>query len=69
MSPLTLVRASDERYLSKRDVAERLGFSVRSVERMIAERGLPSKLIGGQRRLLWSEVVAWVDHQQRPEGR
>lgn len=49
-----------ERYLTKRQVAERLGFSIRWVEDQVQRRELPAHTIGGQRRFLWSEIEAWI---------
>lgn len=46
-----------ERWLSKRDLAEHFRFSPRWVERRMAE-GMPSRLIGGQRRFLLTDVEA-----------
>ena len=48
-----------ERWLSKREVADHYGFSVRWVEIQIG-RGMPSRMIGGQRRLRLSEVDGWL---------
>jgi excisionase family DNA binding protein len=52
--------AEFEAYLTKRQVAERLAVGVRTLERMVATEGLPSHRVGGQRRFLWSEIVAWI---------
>ena len=49
-----------EPWLSKKQVAAHLGFSTRWVELRIRD-GLPSKLIGGQRRFRLSEVEAWIE--------
>ena len=68
------VRTSDESaaavvdfepYLTKRQVAERLSVGVRTLERMIATTDLPAHRVGGQRRFLWSEVVAWIAAGER----
>ena len=50
----------DERFLSKREIADRLGMSTRWIEQKHHD-GLPSRLIGGRRRYLASEVRRWVD--------
>jgi excisionase family DNA binding protein len=54
-----------EPYLTKRQVAERLAVGVRTLERMVATHDLPAHRVGGQRRFLWSEVVAWVATGER----
>jgi hypothetical protein len=53
-----------ERWLSKREVADHYGFSVRWVEIQIG-RGMPARMIGGQRRMRLSEVDGWL----QPTGR
>lgn len=57
-----------EPYLAKRDIAQRLGFSVRWLEQQVSTGGLPAHMIGGQRRFLWSEVVEWVQHRDELQG-
>ena len=52
-----------EPYLTKRQVAERLGFSVRWLEQQVSQAGLPAHMIGGQRRFLWSEVRDWIERR------
>jgi excisionase family DNA binding protein len=60
------VQAVDfEPYLTKRQVAARLAVGVRTLERMVATMGLPAHRVGGQRRFLWSEVVAWIAAGER----
>jgi excisionase family DNA binding protein len=54
-----------EPYLTKRQVAERLAVGVRTLERMVATTNLPAHRVGGQRRFLWSEVVAWIAAGER----
>jgi excisionase family DNA binding protein len=54
-----------EPYLTKRQVAARLAVGVRTLERMVASAGLPAHRVGGHRRFLWSEVVAWVAAGER----
>jgi hypothetical protein len=50
----------DERFLSKREIAELLRYSTRWIEQKHHE-GLPSRLVGGRRRYLASEVRRWVE--------
>ena len=59
-----------EGYIDKRRVAERLGMSVRWVEGQIArpDNPMPSYLIGGKRKFLWSEVEAWATQRPAPGG-
>lgn len=53
-------RRSDwEPELSKRQLAQRLGYSTRWVELRVRE-GMPSTLKGNQRRFLLSETEAWL---------
>lgn len=49
---------SIERAVSIKDVAERLGVSTKTIRRMIEaeDNPLPAFKVGGQYRLLWSEV-------------
>jgi excisionase family DNA binding protein len=54
-----------EPYLTKRQVAERLAVGVRTLERMVATTDLPAHRVGGQRRFLWSEIVAWIAAGER----
>ncbi len=48
-----------ERFLSKPQIAEHYGFTPRWVELQM-RKGLPSRLIGGRRRFLLSEVDEWL---------
>lgn len=53
-------RRSDwEPELSKRQLAQRLGYSTRWVELRVRE-GMPSRIQGNQRRFLASECVEWL---------
>ena len=61
---MTVHELGVEPYLTKRQVAERLGFSVRWLESQVSRGGLPAHTIGGQRRFLWSEVQAWIKHRE-----
>ena len=45
---------------SKQQVANYYGYSVRWVETMTA-KGMPSRMIGGQRRYRFSLIDAWLD--------
>ncbi len=47
-----------EPLLSKRQIAEHYGYSTRWVELQM-RKGLPSRVRGGHRRYLLSEVEAW----------
>lgn len=52
--------------LSKRQLANRLGFSTRWVELMVRDEGLPThRLRGNQRRFLLSEVDAWFENRRQ----
>jgi hypothetical protein len=57
-----------ERWLSKREVADHYGFSVRWVEIQIGQ-GMPARMIGGQRRMRLSEVQGWLQAAGRRAGR
>jgi hypothetical protein len=48
-----------EPWLSKRQVAAYFGFSTRWVELKVRE-GMPSRMIGGQRRFRASECEEWL---------
>jgi hypothetical protein len=48
-----------ERWVSKRELARELGFTTRWVELQM-RKGLPSRMIGGQRRYRYSSVEAWL---------
>ncbi len=50
---------TQEPYLRKRDLARHYGYSPRWVELRMRE-GLPSRLIGGERRYLLSQTDAWL---------
>lgn len=52
-------RTDWEPWLSKRQLAERFGFSTRWVELRVRD-GMPSAIHGNRRRLLLSEVEAWL---------
>ena len=55
-------RPGFEPWLTKRQLAAYLSYSTRWVEIRMRE-GLPSKLIGGQRRFHLSEVEAWIEER------
>ena len=55
-------RRGFEPWLTKRQLAAHLSYSTRWVEIRMRE-GLPSKLIGGQRRFHLSEVEAWIEER------
>lgn len=48
------------RYLNKRELAAYYGVSVRWIEYQVA-RGMPSRLIGRQRRFRIEEVDSWLN--------
>lgn len=52
-------RTDWEPELSKRQLAQRLGFSTRWVELRVRE-GMPSRIQGNQRRFLFSECETWL---------
>ena len=55
-----LPQAETERYLTKQELAELLGVSVRTIERLVAA-GAPSETWGlRSRRFLASRFVAWM---------
>lgn len=45
--------------MNKRQLAEQFGFSTRWVELRVRE-GMPSRMLGNQRRFLLSECEAWL---------
>lgn len=51
-----------EPWRSKRWIADSYGYSTRWVERQVA-RGMPSRMIGGQRRFQLSPVEDWQQTQ------
>ncbi len=51
------------KFLDKRNAAELLGVSVRTVD-SLRKKGLPFSCIGGQVRFLESEIFDWVKAQQ-----
>lgn len=56
-------RAGNEPWLTKREIADTLGFSVRWIEYRVTE-GLPHKTIGGRLRFQRTEVEAWLDARE-----
>jgi hypothetical protein len=59
MSHQATAAGPPEPWASKRDVADHYGYSVRWVEYQLT-RGMPSVLIGGQRRFRLSETERWL---------
>ena len=57
-------RAGNEPWMSKREIAHALGFSVRWVEYRVREE-MPHKIIGGRLRFQRSVVEAWLDQRER----
>jgi hypothetical protein len=56
-------RAGNEPLLSKRDLAEQLGFSVRWIEYRVRE-GMPHKVIGGRLRFQRTVVESWLQTRE-----
>ena len=56
---LRRLRAGNEPWLSKKQIADHFGFSVRWVEYRVAE-GMPHTVIGGRLRFRVSECEAWL---------
>ena len=54
------VRSGWEPELSKRQLAQLLGYSTRWIELRVRE-GMPSRLLGNQRRFRLSEVENWLN--------
>jgi hypothetical protein len=52
--------ASPEPYLTKRELARHYRYSIRWVESRTAA-GMPSRMIGGQRRYRLSETEPWLE--------
>lgn len=57
------VRAGNEPWLTKRELADALSFSVRWVEYRVAE-GMPHKIFGGRLRFQRTAVEAWLDARE-----
>jgi excisionase family DNA binding protein len=51
-----------EPWLSKRQLAVRLGYSTRWVELRVRD-GMPSRMVGAQRRFRMSEVESWLERR------
>jgi len=60
MAPLK--QSVEEPWRSKREIAAFYSVSLRWIEARLGE-GMPSRLIGGQRRLRLSEVDVWLWHR------
>jgi excisionase family DNA binding protein len=58
------LRAGVEPWLSKRQLAQHLGFSGRWVELRV-KAGMPHKRFGGRLRFRASEVEAWLETEER----
>lgn len=56
-------RAGTEPWLSKQQIAQHLGFSVRWVELRVAE-GMPSTRMGGRLRFQISAVEDWLEQRR-----
>jgi len=55
-------RTAWEPELSKRQLAEVLGYSTRWVELRVRE-GMPSRMVGSQRRFRLSDVESWLERR------
>ena len=56
----------DARLLTKRELAERLGCSERTVERAVREEGMPAYRISGRCvRFDWTTVSTWLTRKRR----
>lgn len=54
------IQGGGERYISRRELADRLGVGLRSVDKLV-KQGLPSHTWGLRtRKFLWSEVQRWL---------
>ncbi|HLN04639.1 MAG TPA: helix-turn-helix domain-containing protein [Acidimicrobiales bacterium] len=51
-----------------RELAERLGVSIRHVRRLVAERRLPYLKVGWLVRFDPAEIAAWLDGARHPEA-
>lgn len=58
------LRPGVEPWLSKRQLAQHLGFSERWVELRV-KAGMPHKRFGGRLRFRASEVEAWLEMEER----
>lgn len=58
----------EPRWLDKRELAQRLGCSVRWVENA-ARKGMPSAMIAGRRKFRFSEVEPWLEEHGHLERR
>jgi excisionase family DNA binding protein len=57
------VRAGTEPWLTKQQIAEHVGFSVRWVELRVAE-GMPCRRMGGRLRFQRSSVETWLEQRR-----
>lgn len=63
-----LPQSEDERYLSREELAELMGVSVRTIDRLV-RAGMPSETWGLRtRRFLASRALAWVRARDQGEA-
>lgn len=58
------LKAGNEPWMTKRQLADALGFSVRWIEYRVREQ-MPHKRIGGRLRFQRSVVEAWLDEREQ----
>jgi hypothetical protein len=64
LRPHLRVLSNDDPWMSKRELAEALGFSVRWVEYRVRE-GMPHRVFGGRLRFQRVAVESWLDERER----
>lgn len=57
----------DAPYLTVAELAEKVGVSMRTVQRWIAETDIPHRRVGGIIRFKLAEVDEWMDARTEPE--
>ena len=53
--------SNEQRLLTVRDCAEKLSLCERKVHELIATEELPSRKIGAARRVLWTDLLAFME--------
>lgn len=56
---------TEERLLTARELADRLGVHANYVYALAKSGGVPSYRFGGNRRFRWSEIELWLEEQRR----
>jgi excisionase family DNA binding protein len=65
ISPGSVALSAPERFLTAREVAERLGVHVKTVLRYVRTAGLPvCRLPGNDLRFAWPEVSRWLTERK-----